>query len=219
MDVYRTEEEQIAAIKGWWRENGVAIAVAVVLAIAAFGGWKWYQHHEKQQELAAVKLYQGMMESYQQAAQAGPDAADADARMTKAGEQLATEHADSIYARFAALMLAGRAAETDNYADAERHLRFAREADTRDSIGVVAGHRLARVLSTQGKHDEALALLSGDVGKEFVTAREDVRGDVLLAQGKRTEARIAWQKALDSAAEQDAARVLLEMKLAYVAGE
>lgn len=219
MDVYRTEEEQIAAIKGWWRENGIAIAVAVVLAIGAFAGWKWYQHNEKQQELVAVGLYQTLMESYQQAAQAGPDAADAEIRMQKAGQELITGHAGSVYARMAALMLAGRAAEIDNYVDAERHLRFARDADAGDNIGIVASNRLARVLSAQGKHEDALALLAGSVGKEDVTGREDVRGDVLLAQGKRVEARAAWQKALDNAGEQDPSRVLLEMKLAYVAGE
>ncbi|MFZ5755310.1 MAG: YfgM family protein [Pseudomonadota bacterium] len=219
MDVYRTEEEQIAAIKGWWRDNGVGIAVAVVLALSLFGGWKWYQHHERQQQVAAVGLYQTLMQSWQQAAEPGANAADADARMQKAGEQLLTEHAGSIYARFAGLILAGRAAESEDYATAEKHLRAVRDVDAGDGVGLVATHRLARVLSAQGKHEDALALLAGDVAKEFVTAREDARGDILMAQGKRADARIAWQKALDNADEKDPVRALLEMKLSYVAGE
>jgi len=55
------------------------------------------------------------------------------------------------------------------------------------------------------------------------SAREDVRGDILLAQGKRDLARAAWQQAIDTLAKdipkEDPARRLLEMKLDYVAGE
>ena len=56
MDVYRTEEEQIAAIKGWWQRNGVAVVVAALLAIGAYAGWTWYQHDRLERSLAAAAL-------------------------------------------------------------------------------------------------------------------------------------------------------------------
>ena len=35
MDVYRTEEEQLAAIQGWWRDNYKIILAAIVTLILA----------------------------------------------------------------------------------------------------------------------------------------------------------------------------------------
>lgn len=219
MDVYRTEEEQIAAIKSWWKENGSRILMAVLLAVAAFGAWAWYQSHQRDQSRSAAGLYQSFMQSYQQVTAGGPEAVDAEARMGKAGAELMEKYDSTPYARFAALMLAGRAAEKDDYATAEKQLRAALEKSDSDAVGIIATHRLAQVLSAQGKQADALILLQGDVAEEFVAAREEARGDVLLAQGKRAEARAAWQKALAAADPKDPARPLLEMKLSYVAGE
>lgn len=219
MDVYRTEEEQVAAIRNWWQQNGIAVLVAIVLAALTYAGWHWYKQHKAEEALAASSLYQGMMESFQQMAQGGQAAADAEARIVKAGDELINKHGDSIYAQFAALMLAGHAVEQDDYAGAEKYLRTALNHDGDKSLTALTTNRLARVLSAQGKHDEALALLQGEVPAKFVAAREDVRGDILLVQGKRAAARAAWQKALDSTPEDDTARSLITMKLDYVAGE
>lgn len=219
MDVYRTEEEQVAAIKSWWSENGLKVVLAALLAIGSFAGWKWYQAYERDKAIAAAGLYQSLMKSYQEVMAGGPGAADADARMTKAGAELADEYSGTPYARFAAMVLAGRAVERDDLAGAEKQLRAVIADDDGDAMGLIATHRLAKVLSAQGRHEDALALLAGDVPKEFVSAREDARGDVLIAQGKRAEARAAWQKALDTAGEKDSSRMLLEMKLAYATGE
>lgn len=223
MDVYRTEEEQVAALRGWVKKNGVAVLIAVLLAVATYAAWNWYRHTKLEQSLTASSLYQSMMQSYQTVVAGGEGAADAEARLTKGGEQLIAEHDSSPYAQFAALMLAGRAVEQDDYPAAEKYLRAALVVDRDEKLVVLITHRLARVLSAQGKHDEALALLSADVPETMRSAREDVRGDILLAQGKRDLARAAWQQAIDALAKdipkEDPARRLLEMKLDYVAGE
>lgn len=219
MDVYRTEEEQVAAIQKWWQQNGKAVLVAVVLAVASYAGWVWYKRTQLEASYAASGLYQTMMQSYQEVAAGGPSAADAAERMGRAGQELAEKHGDTVYAQYAALMLASRAVEQDDYATAEKHLRSAQAHDGDASLAVIIANRLARVIAAQGKHDDALALLAGDVPKALVTAREETRGDILLLKGNRGEARAAWQKALDAADEQDPARSLLTMKLDYVAGE
>jgi len=35
VESYRTEEEQVEALKRWWKENGTGILVAILLAVAA----------------------------------------------------------------------------------------------------------------------------------------------------------------------------------------
>lgn len=219
MDVYRTEEEQIAAIQKWWQDNGKAVLVAVVLAILTYAGWTWYKKSKLEEQLAASNLYQAMMLGFQESVAGGEGAADAHQRVLKAGDELISQHGNSVYAQFAALLLAGDAAERDDYAAAEKYLRVALAHGGNESVIAITTHRLARVLAAQGKQDEALALLDGKVPEKLVPAREDVRGDLLLAQGKRVEAKAAWQKAYDGMDEKDPARGLLEMKLDYVAGE
>ena len=45
MDVYKTEEEQVEAIKKWWQENGMSIIAGVVIGITAIFGWRAYDNH------------------------------------------------------------------------------------------------------------------------------------------------------------------------------
>ena len=45
MDVYKTEEEQVEAIKKWWQENGKSIIAGVVIGITAIFGWRAYDSH------------------------------------------------------------------------------------------------------------------------------------------------------------------------------
>ena len=43
MEVYETEEQQVEAVKKWWKENGVSLIVGVVMGLSAIAGWKYYQ--------------------------------------------------------------------------------------------------------------------------------------------------------------------------------
>lgn len=219
MDVYRTEEEQVAAMQQWWRENGTRVLIAVVLAVASYAGWKWWQVTQQEKAAQAAVLYQGMMKSLQELTEGGDAAKDAGVRMQKAGEALITDHAGSSYAQYAALMLAASAVEADDYAKAEKFLRTALEANGGEGMNAIITERLARVVSAQGRHDEALSLLAGEVPATLQSGRENTRGDILAAAGKRAEARAAWEKAKAAAGKDDPLLQLLAMKLDYVAGE
>lgn len=218
MDVYRTEEEQVAAIQRWWRDNHKAVIGAVLLAVATFGGWKWYEQTRLENAYTAAGLYEGMMKAAQEIVAGGPAAADAVARMQKAGDTLLADHAGSVYAQYGAMLLAGNAVEVDDYPGAEKYLRAALAIDSHEATRVVIEDRLARVLSAQGKHDDAVALLAGDVPETLLAGREEVRGDVLLAKGDRAGARAAYEKA-KAALPKDASGGFLAMKLDYVAGQ
>ena len=40
------EQEQLAALKGWWEEYGnlvVIVVAAIAIAAAGWRGWDWYQ--------------------------------------------------------------------------------------------------------------------------------------------------------------------------------
>ena len=61
MEVYKTEDEQIEAIKKWWQENGKAIVFGVVIGLSAIFGWRSWQTHIIQQTEAASGLYQQLV--------------------------------------------------------------------------------------------------------------------------------------------------------------
>ena len=42
----RTEEEQVAAIKSWWKENGKSLVLTVAGVLAGVFGWKAWKHKQ-----------------------------------------------------------------------------------------------------------------------------------------------------------------------------
>jgi predicted negative regulator of RcsB-dependent stress response len=64
-----------------------------------------------------------------------------------------------------------------------------------DEYRVVAKLRLAGALLDQKKYDDALKQLPSDAGKAFEGLVADRRGDILQAQGKKEEAKAAYQQA------------------------
>ena len=92
-------------------------------------------------------------------------------------------------------------------------------------LGGPAGDERARfllgygsTLRNVGRHDDAVAVLAGEVPEALRAGREEVRGDVLLARGDRAGARAAYEKA-KAALPKDASGGFLSMKLDYVAGQ
>jgi len=61
LDSYRTEDEQIQAIKNWWKENGVSTVLTLCVAVAAVFGWRGWQDQQQQKLDAAAVTYQSML--------------------------------------------------------------------------------------------------------------------------------------------------------------
>ena len=73
MESYRTEEEQVEALKRWWAENGRSTVAAVALAIAAGFGWQAWQESRQQVAAEASSRYDTMVEAVRQAGETGLD--------------------------------------------------------------------------------------------------------------------------------------------------
>src|SRR5690606_41345251 len=68
-----TDEEQIEALRAWWRENGRAIIAGVVIAIVALIGWQqWDAYKQRRAELASQDY-----QAFRSRLLADPPAADA----------------------------------------------------------------------------------------------------------------------------------------------
>ncbi|MFZ5556379.1 MAG: YfgM family protein [Pseudomonadota bacterium] len=203
------EQEQIDALKAWWKDNGRLVILAVaafVLSLGGVQGWRYWQAQQAQQAGAA---YAGLEQAL-----AGGDLG----RARQGALALREAHPKSPYAARAALAAARLAVEKDDLDAARTELQWAAENAREESLRDTARLRLARVLLAQQRHDEALAALGGTVTPSFQALFADLRGDVLLAQGKPDAAREAYQQALEKSAAESPFRALVELKRDAVAG-
>jgi predicted negative regulator of RcsB-dependent stress response len=198
------EQEQIDAIKAWWNQYGKLVmlgAIAFLLTIAAFQGWRYYR---AQQADRAATLFMQLDEAER--------ATDAK-RVRDIAAQIIDKHGSTQYAGLAALAAAKAGITTGETEDAKKNLQWAvghaKDEDMRD----VARLRLAGVLLDEKKYDEALKILAVKTGESYVMLYSDLRGDVLAAAGKPAEARAAYQLALEKSEPNSSYRRLIEIKL------
>ena len=198
------EQEQIDEIKAWWKDYGrlvILAAALVVLVIGGFQGWRYYRHS---QSLAAAALY----DQLEQAERAGDRKKVADI----AG-QIVSKHASTPYAAFGALSAARLSYEGRDLAEAKARLSWVVENARRDELRDVARLRLAGVLLDEKNYDEALKLLEVKPGESMTGLYADLKGDILLAQGRSADARSAYQLALDRSEAGSPYRATLQLKL------
>lgn len=195
MESYRTEDEQVEALRNWWKENGRSTIVGIVLALGLGFGWQaWQQSREQAAENASL-LYQQMLQ--QLGAQLSPGEAASDSEKAREiAQQIKDAYRDSVYAQFAALHLARLAVNEGRLESAEQELRWVLSmASSGDDVHQLAQLRLARVVAAQGDPEGALAMLEG-ARTELVASYALTRGDILMAQGREDDARIAYETAV-----------------------
>ncbi|HVQ62062.1 MAG TPA: tetratricopeptide repeat protein [Burkholderiales bacterium] len=191
MSTYDLEEqEQLSALKAWWKERGGGITLAAVLvasAIAAWNGWLWYQRSQAAQ---AAALY----DTLQKAARAN----DPKGTRDTAGSIL-ENYPGSVYAPLAALVSAKLQFQAGDLKTARAQLQWVIEHTKSDEIRSIAALRLSSVLLDDKEPDAALKVLEAKPHPGFEALFAAQRGDILVAQKKRGDARSAYKAALEKA--------------------
>lgn len=100
-DSYRTEEEQVEALKAWWRENGKSTLVAIALAVMGVFGWQGWQKQQQADQSTASAIYQNLLTA------ANGDNGQATLAQIATANHLAdtlkADYTGTTYAHFAAL--------------------------------------------------------------------------------------------------------------------
>jgi predicted negative regulator of RcsB-dependent stress response len=198
------EQEQIAKLKGWWAQYGMMVMIVVIaclVTVLGFQGWSYYRQH---QLLSASTLFQQMEEA---------GFAKDHKRVRDIATQIESRYRGTAYAPLAAFSAARACVETGDLAGARIHLKWVIDNTREEEFVHLARLRLAAVLLDEKNHVEALALLEGKPGEAFAGLYADLRGDILVAQGKPAEARAAYQLAFDKSDAQSPYRAMLQAKL------
>jgi predicted negative regulator of RcsB-dependent stress response len=198
------EQEQLAELKAWWQKYGnlvLTAVTAVLLAFAAYNGWRWY---EREQARSAAGIY-GQLEQAVQARDA--------AKVQTLASSIVEHYGRSIYAVLGALQAAKLNAESGDLPKAVEQLRWVIDKSGHDEVAMIARVRLAGVLLDEKKYDQALQALNFDAPSSYLPTVLDRRGDVLAAQNKNEEARAAYVEALAKADAQHPLRAIIQLKL------
>jgi predicted negative regulator of RcsB-dependent stress response len=199
------EQEQIDRLKAFWKQYGNLVTWTLILALGAFAAWTGWQNWQARQAAQAS----AMSDELERAAQAG----DTD-RVGKVFNDLKATYPRTVFAAQAGLQ-AARAQLDKGLAEAARDtLQWVADSASADEYRAIARLHLAGLLIDQKQYDAAARQLDAAMGQGFDGLVADRRGDLLMAQGKTTEAAAAYQaawKALDPALEY---RRLVDAKLA-----
>lgn len=205
----RSEEEQLDAIKQWWKQNGTSLIAGVALAAAGVFGWNAWQDYQVNQAEAASMRYQQLLSL------SGQEELDesARARASELVAEITDEHDDTLYADLALLIDARLAVGQGDLAAARNALEAVIDASSRDYLQGLARLRLSRLQVDEGDAEAALTTLEAGVPEALAAQRANVRGDAHYAQGQEDAARQAWEEALTLAQERNQPLYGVELKL------
>lgn len=189
MNEYETEEQQIEALKKWWKENGTSLIVGLFVGVSALFGWRYYVEQNNVHYVLASDLYMQVLQ--------GANSGTIDEKTVDIHNQLVNAYSDTPYASLASLALAKTEYEKDNTDGAVAQLELAVKHANDEVIKQVAHLRLVRVYIEQKKYDAAMAILDMKHAAAYDAQYEELKGDVYKAQGDIAQARLAYDKAIE----------------------
>ena len=203
------EQEQIDDLKAWWAQYGKYVSAAITtVAVIIIGvqGWRWYQSN--QAEKASV-LYQAVSTAAR---------TNDLAKAKDPAAQLVSQFGSTAYAPRGALLYAKLLYDAGDKAAAKAQLQWVIDHANEDELKAVARFRLAQALLDEKAYDEALRTIDAKTDDAFAAVYSDLRGDILAAAGKNTDARTAYQTAFSKLDAKSAYRAFVQAKLDSLGG-
>lgn len=198
MEIYSTEEQQVDAIKQFWKDYGTSIVVGAVVGLGGLFSWNYYSDYKVAKSESASEAFQAM-------------SATSDSTMLSAAENFAKEHSQQGYQSLLSLIVAKAAVESGDLEKAEASLKSVIASAPDASLVMVATMRLARVQAEQGQVATAITTLEQVSDPAFIAQREELKGDFLVRKGEGEKAKAAYQAAVDNGGA--ATSPALQMKL------
>ncbi|EPO2919002.1 YfgM family protein [Vibrio cholerae] len=199
MELYDTEEQQVEAIKDWWKENGKAVIFGAVIGLGGLFGWRYYQDSVVAAQEAASQSYSKAMDALQ-------------AKGIESEGIIQTfidANKETEYAVLAAMQLAKAQVEAGQLDEALAQLEWAKGATKDAALKPLLTFRVARLQAEQGQFDDALTQLTSIQEKSWAGRVAELRGDILMRKGDSAAAYAAYTEAQQA---EDASQTL-QMKL------
>jgi predicted negative regulator of RcsB-dependent stress response len=190
VEIYDTEEEQVEALKRWWKANGTSTIVGVITAVVLVGAWNFWQSYQQDKASQASALYEQLLIS---------EKAGNQESVEKISQRLTERFASSAYAGYAALAQAKSKVQQGDLEAAKSVLQQLMQNAGDDEIKNVARIRLVRLMLASAEYEKGLQLISeadASAGEGFNASYDELKGDLYVALDRLGEARTAYQSAL-----------------------
>jgi len=184
MEMYETEEQQVAAIKDWWKKNGKSVIGGAVIGFGLIFGWRAYDEHQLTVQETASSAYEQAL-----------TALELDDKAQAQLQVFIDSNSKTNYASLASLKLAGILVKQGEFEKAEQQLNWA-IANGSEVVSSIALLRVARLQTQMKKYDDALASLAKITSKAYAAKVAETKGDIYIAQAKIDAARTAYQAAV-----------------------
>lgn len=182
-----SDDDQAEVLRAWLKKNGSSMLTAVVVALVAFGGWRWWLSHTESRALQANAAYEQALQAF--------DAGQLDAAIAQVDE-LRRQQPKSVYALAAQLAAVRVLVDNGQLDQAEQRLKDVLGTLPDPNLRPIVTLRLARVQSALGRNDDALATLGTAGEGPFAAAFAEARGDIRVAKGDSDGARRDYEQAL-----------------------
>lgn len=208
MDIYASDDEKGEEIKQWWRDNGRAVIVGIVFGIALLFSARYWLNYQT--------ILAGQASStYQQLSTLLTD--DKKVEADEKTQLLLSDFSSTPYAVFAAFDMAKKSAELNDNETAKTYLQWIIEHAELSGHKALAELRLSQLLLLESEFDQALALVTEPTLVSFTSLFAERQGDILVAQGKASEAGTAYQTALMTLGQGQPRQSIIQLKLDDVA--
>jgi predicted negative regulator of RcsB-dependent stress response len=181
------DHEQSERVQKWLRQNGLSIAVGVVIGLIAIFGYQQWRSHRVEHQMMGSGLYQQL--------QSVIDTGNTNATDVLI-QQLMNDYADTPYAMFAVSDRARRETEAKQYDKALESLSWAEQHANSPELKALVDLRIAHVQLAKGSAQDALSALDRIPDDNYAIVSQELRGDALVKLGRRDDALKAYQAAV-----------------------
>jgi predicted negative regulator of RcsB-dependent stress response len=182
------EQDQLDEIKAWWKKNGNMAINALLAVVVAYAAWQGYHYFQNKKALEGSTLYQNLVVLEPSKL----------AEIKTISANLMENYSSTPYAGRAAILAAKASLSAKDAKSAKAQLEWSIKNATESTAKAAASIQLGAILLEEKNYEAALKALSNDLDVGFLGLKEDLKGDILLAQGKQAEAKKAYQLALEN---------------------
>ena len=206
------------------KQYGSYIVTAILLALAAYFGWTYWQNNHARVDTVAADHYadiQRLNEEVSLASQNPDLEAEAQASLAESRKQLdkdidalVSTHGNSVYAWQALMIKARQQVDNDDFKGAGETFKKALAIDLGDAgLEAITRLRYAKTLLAAGDAAAALAEANNDMPSSFEASQQELLGDIYLAQDNKDSAVKSYNNAWELLRNRQETRAVLALKM------
>jgi len=193
MSRYETEDEQVEAIKSWWKKNGTQLLTAILVVVIAISGWRYWTNTQYIESANASSLFEGLQANMQRGTFG---------EVSREALKLMQEQPDSPYAVGAAMMYAKYSLDKGETQDALTQYTWITENAKDAQLRNTAYISLARIQIDLQKLDTAQAhldfLTKANLKGAEKSVLDYVSGLMAIAKSDAEGAQLAFKRVVEN---------------------